>query len=114
MLLNAGMSPKDGFQWRWMKMACGENPIRSYGAAHWVSPETRLGEGYLFRKRIDEAAQVVKDQDQWCREAENSYSAYGRSGHHKILRRFPNPIQHESLVALLRGKIRLNFHCYEV
>ena len=105
MLLNAGINSKnDGPAWRWMKMACGENPIRSYGVAHWVMPESRLGEAYLFRKRISAARDVLRKQDQWC-------SRYHDS--RPLFEPYPEPIEHESLVALLRGKILLNVHCYE-
>ena len=38
MLLNKGMAAKDS--WRWMKMACGENPKRIYGSRD-IMPESR-------------------------------------------------------------------------
>jgi imidazolonepropionase-like amidohydrolase len=112
MLLNAGMTSKDGFQWRWMKMACGENPIRSYGPRN-IMPGSRLGEGYVFRRRIEQAYRAKQDQDQWCYEAEIAKLRHKSKGHKYINRRYPEPIEHESLIALLRGDVFLNFHCYE-
>ena len=104
MLLNSGLPREEGSSWRWMKMACGENPIRSYGVSHWVSPESRLGEAYLFRKRISAAREVMREQDQWC---------WRQSHNEPLYKRYPDPIEHESLIALLRGKVLLNVHCYE-
>ena len=103
MLLTAGIET-DKDVTRWMKMACGENPIRSYGVAHWVMPESRLGEAYLFRKRISQARDVMRQQDQWCARREKREPLYHS---------YPDPIEHESLIALLRGKVLLNVHCYE-
>jgi imidazolonepropionase-like amidohydrolase len=112
MLLHAGMTPKDGHQWRWMKMACGENPIRSYGPKN-IMPGSRLGEGYVFRRRIDQAYKAKQAQDQWCYEAETAKARFKSKGHQNINRVYPEPIEHESLIALLRGDVFLNFHCYE-
>ena len=38
MLLNKGLSEDES--WRWMKMACGENPKRVYGSIG-IMPESR-------------------------------------------------------------------------
>lgn len=35
---------------RYVKMACGENAVRSYGRRLNIMPDSRLGEGWLFRK----------------------------------------------------------------
>lgn len=99
MLLNFGLN---GTGWRWMKMACGENPIRS-GRSSNIPPDSRLGEAYLFRKRIDDAFRIKTEQDTWCKQAATN----------KMNSPFPNPIEEESLISLLRGKTKLNVHCYE-
>lgn len=98
MLLNAGMSKSDS--WRWMKMACGENPKRVYGSQG-IMPESRLGSGWLFRERFYAAKQLKEDQDAWCAKR-------------KKRSKFPRDPALESLVALLRGQVKLNVHCYEV
>jgi hypothetical protein len=60
MLLNAGLNSTDN--WRWMKMACGEN-IR--GRSHGKMPATRLGEAWLFRERFEKAQELKIMQDDW-------------------------------------------------
>ncbi|KAJ2991746.1 hypothetical protein HDV02_003499 [Globomyces sp. JEL0801] len=114
MLLNAGMNgTDDGHQWRFMKMACGENPINSYGVEKGVLPESRLGEAYLFRKRISIAYEEMLQQDEWCYQAEKRQSTYLDNAHIFMKSPYPASLDQESLIALLRGKILLNVHCYE-
>lgn len=101
MLLNAGLPAQQ--QWRWMKMACGENPKRVYGDDG-IPPESRLGSGWLFRERFEAAQKLKLQQDDWC-ELDKERSQTDR---------YPLEPELESLVALLRGQVRLNVHCYEV
>lgn len=104
MLVQAGTTdPK----WRWMKMACGENPKRFYGGQERM-PKTRLGEAYLFRQRLDDARALLRKQDDWCAAATTAHSSGAR-----METPFPEDLSLESLVALLRGDVRLNVHCYE-
>ncbi|KAI9204645.1 uncharacterized protein BJ171DRAFT_459226 [Polychytrium aggregatum] len=111
MLINYNMKSGDGKQWRWMKMACGENPKRSYGPR--TMPFSRMGEAWLFREKF-EAAQKLKDvQDDWCAVASEARRRFGRSAHRVVSSRFPEDLKLESLVALLRGDVGLNVHCYE-
>lgn len=98
MLLNAGLNKSEA--WRWMKMACGENPKRVYGSKG-IMPESRLGSGWMFRERFDAAKKLKQDQDEWCARSEKNS-------------KFPTDLALESLVALLRGQVKLNVHCYEV
>ncbi|KAK3847094.1 MAG: hypothetical protein J3R72DRAFT_379101 [Linnemannia gamsii] len=95
-------------KWRYMKMACGENPKNRYGNQVRM-PSTRLGEGWLFRERFSKATKLKLSQDDWCAAA----TALPRWGHHRLSTPFPEELQYESLVALLRGDVRLNVHCYE-
>ena len=101
MLLNHGIPNEQS--WRWMKMACGENPKRVYGNKG-VMPESRLGAGWLFRERFFAARELMREQDEWCKI--NTGSAQTS--------RFPEKLELESIVALLRGQVKLNVHCYEV
>ena len=116
MLLNSGMDQsnhtEDGHPWRWMKMACGENPI-TFGRSRGLTPESRLGEGFLFRKRMEEARQAKIKQDAWCYQAEQALSKSKDRPFDLISEQFPELIEQESLIALLRGRIKLNVHCYE-
>lgn len=104
MLLNANLKNESDIVYpnRWMKMACGENAIWN-GRGKGLLPESRLGEAFLFRVRIEAARLALEAQDEWCYNAQKG----------SIDSIFPNPIEHESLIALLRGEILLNVHCYE-
>lgn len=95
-------------KWRYMKMACGENPKNLYRHQARM-PSTRLGEGWLFRERFSKATALKRAQDDWC-VAADALPKYGR---HRLVTPFPEELQYESLVALLRGDVRLNVHCYE-
>ncbi|KAI7873769.1 composite domain of metallo-dependent hydrolase [Lichtheimia hyalospora FSU 10163] len=109
MLIQAGIDESLETKWRWMKAACGENPKRFYGT-HGRMPRTRMGEAYMFRQRLDEARQLLEAQNDWCLAAQdldiNAPDA-------RLESRFPEDLAYESLVALLRGDVRLNVHCYE-
>ncbi|KAF9926009.1 hypothetical protein FBU30_004302 [Linnemannia zychae] len=95
-------------KWRYMKMACGENPKRYYGHLGRM-PSTRLGESWLFREKLAKATELKRAQDDWCSAA----GALPHWGRHRLSTPFPEDLQYESLVALLRGDVRLNVHCYE-
>ena len=98
MTLNYGR--EDG--WRWMKMAMNENPKRVYGAKHSMQlPQSRMGVAWLMRKKFSDARQLMIRQDQWCSKSTREYDVY------------PENLELQSLVDLLRGKVRLNVHVYE-
>lgn len=70
-----------------------------------------MGEGYLFRKWFGDAVKLKSQQDDWCEAAEHLDS---NSDHHtRLSTPFPESLELESLVALLRGDTKLNIHCYE-
>jgi imidazolonepropionase-like amidohydrolase len=106
MLLNANLNTSE------MKVACGENAIWN-GRSKGLLPESRLGEAYLFRERIEKAKLAKEAQEEWCFNAEYFKKEYGGAGYSFLTSTFPSPIEHESLIALLRGEILLNVHCYE-
>ncbi|KAI7874120.1 composite domain of metallo-dependent hydrolase [Lichtheimia hyalospora FSU 10163] len=107
MLVQAGIDPEIDAEQRWMKWACGENIKNDYGKLLGQMPVTRMGEAYLFRKELERARQLLIEQDDWCNAAEN----LDQGG--RLESRFPETLELESLVALLRGDVRLNIHCYE-
>ncbi|KAG1899770.1 uncharacterized protein F5891DRAFT_1036409 [Suillus fuscotomentosus] len=87
-------------RWRHMKHACGENPSRVYGM-------TRLDSGWNFRAAYDSARKLRDAQDDFCAKAEsNSWDDLAGNA-------FPEDLQWESLVDVLRGRVRLSVHCYE-
>lgn len=71
---------------------------------------TGLGEAYLFRQRLSEAQNLMRQQDDWCSAAENIEA---NNKNIRLESRFPEDLSLESLVALLRGDVLLNVHCYE-
>ncbi|KAL0577323.1 hypothetical protein V5O48_004679, partial [Marasmius crinis-equi] len=82
--------------WRHMKHACGENPSRVYS-------DTRMDTIWAFREAYDKAAQVKKQQDNFCARVE--------AGDFEGLGEFPEDLKWEALVDVIRG--RVNVHCYE-
>ncbi|KAK4554852.1 hypothetical protein LTR86_008000 [Recurvomyces mirabilis] len=94
--------------WRYMKMACGENPKRVYGRlGRGFGPFSRLGEAWYFRHAFEQANSLVTAQDDWCAAADHSISS-GRSMSNYL----PQDLQWESLAAVLRGQVHVNTHCY--
>ncbi|KAF7348547.1 Carbohydrate esterase family 9 protein [Mycena venus] len=91
----------DPFQrprWRQMKHACGENPSRVYSG-------TRMDTQWAFRKAYDTARILKEKQDAYCAKA--------LVGQWTGLGDFPDDLQWEALVDVLRGRVKVQNHCYE-
>ncbi|KAK3723497.1 hypothetical protein LTR37_001749 [Vermiconidia calcicola] len=94
--------------WRYMKMACGENPKSVYGRlGRDFGPFSRLGEAWYFRHAFEQATALVSAQDDWCNAADTI-------GVENMQTYLPQDLQWESLGALLRGQVLLNTHCYTI
>jgi hypothetical protein len=93
--------------WRYMKMACGENPKRVYGKWGEHGPVSRLGEAWQFRHALEQAQKYVQEQNDWCRTAEIS-------GVEQMQSYLRQELEWESLGAVLRGQVRVNTHCYTI
>ncbi|KXJ90717.1 hypothetical protein Micbo1qcDRAFT_164365 [Microdochium bolleyi] len=93
--------------WRYIKMACGENPKRVYGKIGEHGPVSRLGESWVFRHAFEQAARLVQEQDDWCSVAE----ARGVEQQSTYL---PQDLEWETLGAVLRGHVHVNTHCYTI
>ncbi|TID14531.1 carbohydrate esterase family 9 protein-like protein [Venturia nashicola] len=107
MLLDHGLPKSD--RRRYMKMACGENPKAVY-------KHTRMGNAYIFRKHMERAVEMKTQQDAWCLSA----AAARDSGNDAAIRALtaqkgglPEQLELDSTVAILRGKVGVNIHCYE-
>ncbi|KAF8447198.1 hypothetical protein L210DRAFT_3525216 [Boletus edulis BED1] len=87
-------------RWRHMKHACGENPSRVYSMS-------RMDTGWNFRRAYDTARKIRDQQDDFCATAE--------AGAWRELKdsTFPESLQWEALVDVLRGRVKLSVHCYE-
>lgn len=112
LLLEHGI-PKENRR-RYMKMACGENPRRVYH-------HTRMGNAWIFRHHLARAKDLRDRQDAWCASAAAARRggdsataaallAVGPDGKGGGL---PEELELDSTVAILRGKIGVNVHCYE-
>jgi imidazolonepropionase-like amidohydrolase len=88
----------DHIPWRQMKHACGENPSRVYG-------DTRMDTFWAFRQAYDKARQILEKQDAYCSAAV--------VGQWTGLGEFPEDLRWEALVDVLRGRVRVQTHCYE-
>ncbi|KAJ7056558.1 hypothetical protein C8F01DRAFT_1233681 [Mycena amicta] len=85
-------------RWRHMKHACGENPARVYSG-------TRMDTVWSVRKAYDEARKIKSAQDKYCEKA--------LTGKWIALGEFPSDLATEALVDILRGKTKVQTHCYE-
>ncbi|KAH7308123.1 hypothetical protein B0I35DRAFT_104589 [Stachybotrys elegans] len=92
--------------WRYMKMACGENAKRVYGRVG-RRPYSRMGESYEFRHAFEQARDLNQKQDDWCAKAEDV-------GVENMDEYLPQEIFWETLGAALRGQVHVNVHCYTV
>jgi imidazolonepropionase-like amidohydrolase len=82
-----------------LKMACGENPMRVYGARN-SPPQTRMGNVAGYRKAWAAAAEY---RDRWRKwKADGSDPA----------KRPDRNLQLETLMGVLDGEIRIQNHCY--
>lgn len=94
--------------WRYMKMACGENAKRVYGrVGRDFGPFSRMGEAWEFRHGFEQAAALVQAQDDWC-------AAADQHGAESMKEYLPQDLKWESLSAVLRGKVHVNTHCYTI
>ncbi|OOG00865.1 hypothetical protein ASPCADRAFT_511739 [Aspergillus carbonarius ITEM 5010] len=108
LLLEHGIPEPD--RQRYLKMACGENPK---GVYH----HTRLGLAWLLREKLAEARELLERQSDWCRAA---FEVEGiKFGQRQQIARFlerqgrrPDSFQLETFVALIRGELNVNVHCY--
>jgi hypothetical protein len=109
-LLEHGVPKED--RRRYLKMACGENPRRVY-------KHTRMGNAWVFRKHMERARESREKQDAWCLSA----AAVRDNGNVAEISSFlestakdgdaTDALELDSTIAMLRGKIGVNVHCYE-
>ena len=82
-----------------LKMACGENPKRVYGAGQGVAPMTRMGNVAGYRQAWAEAEDYRTDWDNFESDPDN-YDQPERD------------LQMETLAQVLDGDILVHMHCY--
>ncbi|KZT43545.1 hypothetical protein SISSUDRAFT_1039974 [Sistotremastrum suecicum HHB10207 ss-3] len=89
---------QDGERTRWRHIKC-ISAGRVYGGS-------RMDTYWAFREAYDKATQVKKEQDEFCAMFESNQL-------HGLTSRFPESLQWESLVDVLRGRVKVHTHCYE-
>ncbi|RAO69059.1 uncharacterized protein BHQ10_005071 [Talaromyces amestolkiae] len=111
MLLEHGIPKQD--RRRYLKMACGENPRRVYH-------HTRMGNAWKFRQHMARAKDLRENQDAWCAAATTARQNRDTSAAASLLADgpagkggLPEELEFDSTIAMLRGKININVHCYE-
>ncbi|CAE6420173.1 unnamed protein product [Rhizoctonia solani] len=97
--VNGTRGEADGIRWRHMKHACGENPSRVY-------KQTRMDSIWEFRKAYNSAREIKQKQDDFCDRAEAGAVDWFKES-------FPEDLQFEALVDVLRGRVKVNIHCYQ-
>jgi imidazolonepropionase-like amidohydrolase len=86
-----------------LKMACGENPKRVYGADKKVFPSTRMGNMAGYRAQWAEAQEYLRDQQEYQKKL-----AAGA----KDAKPPKRDLRLDTLAAALRGDIIVHMHCY--
>ncbi|TFK75753.1 composite domain of metallo-dependent hydrolase [Pluteus cervinus] len=83
-------------RWRHMKHTCGER-LRNYG--------NRMDHAWSFRAAYESARSIKEAQDDYCLKAQ--------AGLWESLGGFPKNLQWESLVDVLRGRVKISAQCDE-
>jgi imidazolonepropionase-like amidohydrolase len=97
---------------RYMKMACGTNPRHAYH-------HTRMGTAWIFRKHMERAKELMLKQDEWCYTAEALRSSSNVDKIAVFMQKIESQdlardyLEYDSSIAMLRGQIGVNVHCYE-
>jgi len=89
-----------------LKMACGENPKRVYGAARNVAPATRMGNVAGYRAQWIEAQEYLRDRA--------AYEAKQKAGGKAADEAKPpkRDLRLDTLAGALQGEIPVQMHCY--
>ena len=110
LLFDRGVEPES--RRRYLKLACGENPKGKYG-------HTRLGLAWLLREHLNKAKELADRQDAWCRDALEIAQSNSLRRDERLSRFLaasgtrPDDFELKTTVALIRGELNVNIHCYE-
>jgi len=89
-----------------LKMACGENPKRVYGADKKVFPSTRMGNMAGYRAQWAEAQEYLREQGEY----EKKLAAGGKDA--QDAKPPKRDLRLDTLAAALKGEIIVHMHCY--
>ncbi len=95
-----------------LKMACGENPKRFYGALK-RAPSTRMGSLRALREVFTRARKYAHEWEQWA-EREHRPRRPGKADSEGDEAKPPDrDLALETLALVLRGDILVEWHCYQ-
>lgn len=83
---------------RWFKIAYGENEKLTKLPGY---PVSRMGESWVIRKLFERAKKLKDHQDEWCSNYKYQTTPY------------PQDLETNTLVDILRGDLNINVHLYE-
>jgi imidazolonepropionase-like amidohydrolase len=86
-----------------LKMACGENPKRVYGADKHVFPSTRMGNVAGYRAQWVEAQEYLRDQEEYQQKLASGA---------KDAKPPKRDLRLDTLAGALKGDIIVHMHCY--
>ena len=86
-----------------LKMACGENPKRVYGAGKKQFPATRMGNMAGYRAQWAEAQEYLRDQQEYRKKLASGA---------KDAKPPKRDLRLDTLAAALKGEIIVHMHCY--
>jgi imidazolonepropionase-like amidohydrolase len=86
-----------------LKMACGENPKRVYGAGKKQFPSTRMGNMAGYRAQWVEAQEYLRDQQEYQKKLASGA---------KDAKAPKRDLRLDTLAAALKGDIIVHMHCY--
>ena len=89
-----------------LKMACGENPKRVYGADKHEFPSTRMGNVAGYRAQWAEAQEYSRDMEEY----QQKLAAGGKDA--KDAKPPKRDLRLDTLAAALKGDILIHMHCY--
>lgn len=92
---------------RYMKFACGENPKRlSYN-------HERFALAYILRRHLSRAKEALEKQDTWCEATSLLKSTTEQAQFLEHVGGYPEGLELESTIGLMRGRIAMHNHCYK-
>lgn len=102
-----------------LKMACGENPKRVYGAGRQSAPMTRMGNVFGYRQAYQEAIEYGRSWTDWQaqhQQWQTQSTAHEESGEGEDPGPAPAPpardFGHERLLGARDGRVLIQMHCY--
>lgn len=102
-----------------LKMACGENPKRVYGAMRKQAPMTRMGNLALQREAFQKARRLIDEWDDWRAKEKKRQEEAGQPKDPEDKSKPADPslppvrdVHLETLAAAIEGRVLVHIHCY--